>query len=889
MQTKLRPLFLSFALSLVAMPSLKASVVINEIFYHAPEDYSDLEWIELHNLGEHPVNLSNWSLRIGVDFTFPKTAKIAAGGYLILCKDKSLFHEFYEAEVTGEFKGGLSNSGETLELVNDKGIAVDRLEYLDTAPWPIAADGYSASLERIVSSSSGNDPHNWAPSVLDLEAPIPSGTPGAVNSSASNEALPKVSIESSQAVEGHKTKITAQIKHAHGVKSASLGYQIVSPGSVSEETFLPMTRNGTQFTQEIPTQAASSLIRYRLSIISSSGVQSFFPNPNAIRPRLSQFVLPRSKGENLAQTFIINTDPKDLPKHERQLKTTQNSDANRQDIFAKLNSLRLVETSLDFSSGWFGLSIKQSITTESAAKTLKALALAEEAKNGLFYAIENGQAVSPQDTDLVRKQLRSSLESVLSPKQLETLLSNSTSNQNGRNPRSMITNSLPVEKDWYEIAVHFQPVGVEFQKLKSAFHDAYKQREALPADRNSFRTSIPKLVPIKQTLNRDIGARKSRYLQKLQRSKGSPIRPSFSGVEQEPPRGKSAFVVVNPEKTSAQVFDYVSTSPRSAGFKVRFQKDRPYNGMSTINIIFEYNDRFTLAETLAFDLYRRAGNASCLTEFVRLNINGQAAGYHLLFEHINGSFLKRNGFDGNGDLYKILWYGRSVEGQHQRKRDWNGGYEHLTTLLGKLATTSGEEQWNLIQANFDVKQVAVYFAINTALSHWDGFFNNYFTYRDSKSGKWNLFPWDQDKTWGFYDSLKDGADFFDMPLTFGMNGDRPPEDASGFGRHWWRPGGHFSGPLLANPQFRKHFLQELKHLLENQYSEEQFFPVIDELAEKLRSEIPVRAAIVGESEEAAMARFNRNIQSLKRHLKKRRGFLLMQDELQDIESTTEPR
>ena len=34
-----------------------------------------------------------------------------------------------------------------------------------------------------------------------------------------------------------------------------------------------------------------------------------------------------------------------------------------------------------------------------------------------------------------------------------------------------------------------------------------------------------------------------------------------------------------------------------------------------------------------------------------------------------------------------------------------------------------------------------------------------------------MYPWDQDKTWGHYDGL--GADelFFDMPLTFGMDGD----------------------------------------------------------------------------------------------------------------------
>ena len=50
---------------------------------------------------------------------------------------------------------------------------------------PIAADGYSASLERIVSNGNSNNPYNWAPSVLNLDAAIPSGTPGAVNSNTS--------------------------------------------------------------------------------------------------------------------------------------------------------------------------------------------------------------------------------------------------------------------------------------------------------------------------------------------------------------------------------------------------------------------------------------------------------------------------------------------------------------------------------------------------------------------------------------------------------------------------------------------------------------------------------------------------------------------------------
>jgi CotH kinase protein len=40
------------------------------------------------------------------------------------------------------------------------------------------------------------------------------------------------------------------------------------------------------------------------------------------------------------------------------------------------------------------------------------------------------------------------------------------------------------------------------------------------------------------------------------------------------------------------------------------------------------------------------------------------------------------------------------------------------------------------------------------LSQWDGFLNNYFTYHvATRSGKWEMYPWDQDKTWSFHDGI----------------------------------------------------------------------------------------------------------------------------------------
>ncbi|HSH17377.1 MAG TPA: CotH kinase family protein, partial [Verrucomicrobiae bacterium] len=187
----------------------------------------------------------------------------------------------------------------------------------------------------------------------------------------------------------------------------------------------------------------------------------------------------------------------------------------------------------------------------------------------------------------------------------------------------------------------------------------------------------------------------------------------------------------------------------------------------------------------------------------------------------------------------------------------------------------------LIQQNFNVDQVVNYFAVNMVLSHWDGYFNNYFIYHDRRgSGQWEIYPWDQDKTWGVHDQSGDQV-FFDLPLTFGMAGDRPPGDGPAFMNpgHWWRPGGSFSKPLLANPEFRQQFLQRIRQILEETYNEAVFFPIIDALAARLRPEIPIRAQAIGEEASQALARLDRNVASLKEHLMKRRQFLLAQEEL----------
>jgi spore coat protein CotH len=291
------------------------------------------------------------------------------------------------------------------------------------------------------------------------------------------------------------------------------------------------------------------------------------------------------------------------------------------------------------------------------------------------------------------------------------------------------------------------------------------------------------------------------------------------------PRG-SALICLPPGAKEALIFDHVRVRPRKGGWKVHFLKDQAFDRMTGINLIFEFSPRYVLSEPLAYELYRRAGVPAPLTQHARLWLDRRPFGYYLLVEQPNKSFLRRNERDENGNLYKLLWYGQGVVGQHEKKINLHTGHEDIVQLIDGLRRNTGARQWEFIQQHFNVEEIASYYAVNMCIQNWDGFFNNYFTYHDPRpNGKWEIFPWDEDKTWGDYDGASRSYDWYEMPLTMGMGGDR--QSSRSFfggggpwgGAGWWRPPGWFSGPLLANPEFRKRFLARLRQELKFESAE----------------------------------------------------------------------
>ena len=205
------------AVALFAAPS-QAQVVINELHYHPEAPNGDAEFIELHNSGAAPVDISGWTLSgfAANTFAFPASTSIAAGGYVVVANDAALLESITTPSFLTPYQwatGNLSNGGETVTLSDDLSVVVDSVSYKDAPPWPAAPDGDGPSLELVNPGFDNTSPLVWGAST------VGNGTPGAQNSTFSNS--PLVLSESPARLSVVETLATASVTFTEPVQNLS--------------------------------------------------------------------------------------------------------------------------------------------------------------------------------------------------------------------------------------------------------------------------------------------------------------------------------------------------------------------------------------------------------------------------------------------------------------------------------------------------------------------------------------------------------------------------------------------------------------------------------------------------------------------------------------------
>jgi hypothetical protein len=170
---------------------LPGPIVLTHIMYHPPDDAlgldnQDDEYLVFRNTSPDPVPISMWELRDAVGFSFPTNIVMDPGESFVMVsfdpadalklnRFRSRYVLLQNFPIFGPYGGKLDNSSDSVELYSPV-VEMERVKYSDVAPWPAAADGTGAQLERLELHSHGNDATNWRATVPLTVLVQPQGT-----------------------------------------------------------------------------------------------------------------------------------------------------------------------------------------------------------------------------------------------------------------------------------------------------------------------------------------------------------------------------------------------------------------------------------------------------------------------------------------------------------------------------------------------------------------------------------------------------------------------------------------------------------------------------------------------------------------------------------------
>jgi hypothetical protein len=176
--------------------------------------------------------------------------------------------------------------------------------------------------------------------------------------------------------------------------------------------------------------------------------------------------------------------------------------------------------------------------------------------------------------------------------------------------------------------------------------------------------------------------------------------------------------------------------------------------VTEINLNGNGSDSTYARQPLAFQTFQLAGNAACNCELWEMVVNKTYDRVGVFVENVDEEFLTRNGYDPEGDLYKV-----NATGLAPGLSDSSSGYEKKTgnetdlssvaAFIAGLNLPTADERRRYVIDHLDMPQVLNYLALRSLIQDADDVRKNFFVYQDSRGDRrWRILPWDKDWTFG---------------------------------------------------------------------------------------------------------------------------------------------
>ena len=255
------------------------------------------------------------------------------------------------------------------------------------------------------------------------------------------------------------------------------------------------------------------------------------------------------------------------------------------------------------------------------------------------------------------------------------------------------------------------------------------------------------------------------------------------------------------------------------GFDFRLANGYPRVRQFALNTT--WRDKAYVRQVLCWDLFRDAGVPYCVSFPVQVRRNNAFFSVAIYVEIPDKDYLRRNGLDPDGALYKADLNGFTVQAQ--------GGYKPVQTGFEKkepddtdfsdiIAFTeglgqSGDALRRFVFDNVDLACQVNYMAVGVILQDGDRQVTNFYPYRDTPgSGEWCMLPWDMDLTLGQVNNSVDEIQTTqDYPA-----GDSHPFYATQAMPDYRNPAlwNRLIDVITSTPVFREMFVRRLRTLMD---------------------------------------------------------------------------
>ncbi|MFC2120003.1 CotH kinase family protein [Bacteroidota bacterium] len=191
-------------------------------------------------------------------------------------------------------------------------------------------------------------------------------------------------------------------------------------------------------------------------------------------------------------------------------------------------------------------------------------------------------------------------------------------------------------------------------------------------------------------------------------------------------------------------------------WKIQFKNNQNIFIAEELNLNAEYRDNSLMRNYLIMNLFKFLGYPASEVKFVNLFVNDEYKGVFVQIEQVDENFLYRNDIE-SGDLFKGVNHGANMSpivNYQNYLTNWepkivsSDSYIKLQKFFSKIYYWTKEDFNENINDIINIDNIINYFAVIFSIASTDCFTKNIYLNHNLKTGKYELFPWDNDASLG---------------------------------------------------------------------------------------------------------------------------------------------